>query len=87
MRSGNGVHIGPVIGSSISACWRTELCVLCIDPRLVIILVFDIQRLLRNLERTEAVHHHRELIGVLGANTRLCPARMRTEGALEKAIA
>ncbi len=41
-------------------------------------LVFDFHRLLRNLERTEAVHHHRQLVGVLGANARLGAARVRT---------
>src|SRR5438874_2130996 len=50
------------------ARWGIELRVLTLEPRLVVVRVFDLQRRLRHLKRTKAVHHNRELVGVLGAD-------------------
>src|SRR5439155_4536930 len=58
--------------------WRIELGVLALQPRLVVVRVFDLQRWLRDLQRTEAVHHHRQLVGVFAADARLGAPRMRT---------
>src|SRR6267142_5248989 len=75
-RSGEGVQRASLISTSGSARGRIELCVLPLQPRLVVVLILYFHRLLRDLERTEAVHHHRQLVGVLGANARLGAARM-----------
>src|SRR5467141_2136171 len=70
-RSGEGVQSASLISTSASARGRIELRVLPLQPRLVVVRILYIQGLLRDLERTEAVHHHRQLVGVLGANARL----------------
>src|SRR6476619_6485633 len=75
-RSGEGVQRASLISTSGSARGRIELCVLPLQPRLVVFLILYFHRLLRDLERPEAVHHHRQLVGVLGANARFGAPRM-----------
>src|SRR6202008_1437306 len=58
--------------------WWIELGVLPLQPRLVIIRVFNLQRRLGDLQRPETIHHHRQLVGVLGSDARLGATRMRT---------
>src|SRR5258705_581834 len=77
-RSGEGVQRASLISTSGSARGRIELSVLPLQPRLVVVLILYCQRLLRNLEWTEAVHHHGQLVGVLGANARFGTPWMRS---------
>src|SRR6266576_4534934 len=58
--------------------WWIELGVLTLQPRLVIIRVFNIERRLGDFQRSEAIRHDCELVGVLGANARLRASRMGT---------
>src|SRR5258705_10901577 len=78
-RSGEGVQSASLISSAYaSARWGIELSVLPLQPRLVIVGIFDCECGLRDLERSETIHHHCQLVGVLGADARLRAARMRT---------
>src|SRR6185312_15613233 len=84
-RAGPGVQTGPASGASVTAaagttgsgCRRIELRVLRVQPGLVVVLVLDRKRGLGHVVGTEAVHHHRELVGVLGPDAGLGPARVR----------
>src|SRR4051795_1664425 len=85
-RAGSGVQTGPTSGASVTASagtagsgsGRIEARVPRVEPRHVVAWVFDGERGLRHLERAEAVHHHRELVGVLGPDAGFGPAGMRT---------
>src|SRR5687768_4311875 len=77
MRSGEGVQSASLIWPSVSARGGIELRVLSLQPRLVVVRIFDLERGLGDLERTEAVHHHGQLVGVLGADARFRAPRMR----------
>src|SRR4030081_1473690 len=77
-RSGGGVQSASLMSASASARGRIELSVLSLEPRLVVLGIFYGDRRFRDLERTEAVHHHRQLVGVLGPDARFRPSRMRT---------
>src|SRR4051794_8740195 len=84
--AGPGVQTGPASGASVTAfagtagsgSRRIEMRVLRVEPGHVVVRGFNGERRLRHLERPEAVHHHRELVGVLGTDAGLGPARMRT---------
>src|SRR6266498_3021168 len=85
-RSGDGVQSASVMLISAvpphpplhSAGRGIELRVLRLQPRLVVVRIFDCERRLRDLERTEAVHHHGQLLGVLGADARFSAAGVRS---------
>src|SRR3977135_4124841 len=76
-RSGEGVQSASLISASASARGRIELSVLSLQPRFMVLGIFDRNRCLRDLERTEAVHHDRQLVRVLGADACLRASRMR----------
>src|SRR5215207_5569930 len=61
-----------------SARRRVERGVLRIDPASVVRGILDVERLLRDFERSEGVHHHRELVGRFRADRRLGAPRMRS---------
>src|SRR5438045_3559606 len=44
----------------------------------MVVRVLDRERRLGDLERAEAIHHYRQLVGVFRANARFGAARMRT---------
>src|SRR5205085_508409 len=50
--------------SGTSGGRRVERRVLGVDPAPVIRRILDRERLLRDPERTEGIHHHRQLVGV-----------------------
>src|SRR5437870_3726901 len=83
-RSGDGVQSASLMSISAfplhSARWGIELRVLRLQPRLVVVRIFYRQRRLRDLERMEAVHHYRQLVGVLGSDARFRASGMRTVG-------
>src|SRR6267378_1351489 len=77
-RSGEGVQSASLISASASARGGIELSVLSLQPRFVVFGIFDSDRRLRDLERTEAVHHYGQLVRVFGTDARLRASRMRT---------
>src|ERR1700682_4812388 len=77
-RSGEGVQSASLISASAAARGRIELSVLSLQPRFVVLGIFDCDRRLRDLERAKAVHHDGQLVSVLGADARLRASRMRT---------
>src|SRR6202022_2470732 len=77
-RSGEGVQSASLMSASASARGWIELSVLSLQPRFVVLGIFDCDRGFGDLERTEAVHHDCQLVGVLGADARLSAARVRT---------
>src|ERR1700682_5105620 len=77
-RSGEGVQSASLMSASASARGRIELGVLSLQPRLVVLGIFECNCRLRNFQRTEAVHHDRQLVGVLCADACLSAPWMRT---------
>src|SRR5215218_5781175 len=63
-----------------SRCRRIELRVLRIEPRLVVLRVFNGEGRLGHLERAESVHHDRQLLGVFGPDARLGPTGVGAMG-------
>src|SRR5690349_18014753 len=49
---------------------RIEAGVLLVDPALVVRGILDRQCLLGDVQWTERIHHHRQLVGALGADRR-----------------
>src|SRR5690242_15893209 len=79
-RSGEGVQSASLMSSARSppsGGWGIELRVLTLEPRLVVVRVLYLQRRLGDFQRPEAVHHHRQLVGILGADARFRAPRMR----------
>src|SRR6478752_6952518 len=63
--------------SDTSGGRRVERRVLGVDPAPVIRRILDRERQLRDTQRTEGIHHHRELVGVRRTDRRLGAPRMR----------
>src|SRR6478672_5407227 len=63
--------------SDTSGGGRVERCMLGVDPASMIRRILDRERLLRDAQRTEGVHHHRELVRVRRPDRRFGATRMR----------